>query len=502
MNSRTNAARTLHSQPARYWIARVAAIALATAAVVAWGLYVRWVLPTPEISPPPLEQLMSLGFHPLEFGFAVQLMVVPIAFIYLFSNRRFFREVVSDGNAPRSTRKFFAGLALIELLALFYGLGFSYLSGMPLDAGSAVTVSPVVLAAGLLGGWEAGLGLGLVAVFLRGTQYLFMNPVFHDLQTVSVAEVLFHRPWGHMLLDHYVLAPGAVSILWAGAVSGLCAELLGKRRFAPLVALLLGAGVDLGAGLLKVLARSPLPFPFLIPSMLVSGLVMVVVAFIVRGVQAETARREAAAAELARTRAELVALRAQINPHFLFNALNTIRYFVRTDQEAARRLLLHLSEVFQRALRSGEFVPLQDELSYVEAYLALEKARLGERLQVEWAVQVEDWLDFPVPTLILQPIVENAVVHGIAGKSGGGTVRITAGQVDDDLVLRVEDDGPGIEPDRLAKIVSPAGTNNGSIGLRNVDGRLRALYGEDHRLIIESEAGRGTRVEIRIPIGR
>jgi signal transduction histidine kinase len=465
-------------------------------------LVARWVLVQAGIPSVSLGLLMSLTFHPLEFGFAIQLMVVPIAFIYLFSSRLFFREAVSDGDVPRSTRKLFAGLALIELLAFFYGLGFSYLSGMPLEGGTAVAVSLVVLAAGLLGGWKTGLEIALVAVFLRGTQNLFRNPALPEFQAAGVVEVLFHRPWGYMLLDHYVLAPGAVTILWAGAVSGLCAELLGRRRLAPMAALLLGVGTDLGAGLLNALARSSLPFPFLIPTMLESGLVLAAVAFIVRGVQAEAARREAAAAELARTRAELVALRAQINPHFLFNALNTIRYFVRTDPEAARRLLLHLSEVFQRALRSGEFVPLQDEFSYVKAYLALEKARLGERLQAEWAVQVEDWLDLPVPTLILQPIVENAVVHGVAGKSEGGTVRITADQAGDDLVLRVEDDGPGIEADRLAKISGPPETDGGSIGLRNVDGRLRTLYGEEHRLVIESEVGRGTRVEIRIPIGR
>jgi LytS/YehU family sensor histidine kinase len=233
--------------------------------------------------------------------------------------------------------------------------------------------------------------------------------------------------------------------------------------------------------------------PFLIPSALVSGLAMVALVLIVRSVQAE-------AAELARTRAELVALRAQINPHFLFNALNTIRYFVRTDSEAARRLLLDLSEVFQRALRSEEFVSLQDELDYVASYLALEEARLGERLQVEWTVEVEDGLEQPVPTLILQPIVENAVVHGVAKKSAGGTVRITAERVGEDLMLRVEDDGPGIEPTKLAQMLTSGQETGTSIGLHNVDGRLRALHGEAYGLVIDSETERGTRVEIKIPV--
>jgi LytS/YehU family sensor histidine kinase len=221
-----------------------------------------------------------------------------------------------------------------------------------------------------------------------------------------------------------------------------------------------------------------------------------------RNVQARAAQHKAEAAELARARAELRALQAQINPHFLFNALNTIRYFVRTDSETARRLLLHLSEIFQRALRSGEFVPLRDEIGHVKAYLALEKARLNDRLQVQWSIQAEDWLDHPVPTLILQPMVENAVIHGIATKPQGGSVCITIEQADDDLVLRVEDDGTGIPAAQLAAILNPAEVGNKGIGLRNVDSRLRVLYGENHHLILESKVGCGTRVEIRIPVKR
>jgi two-component system LytT family sensor kinase len=176
-------------------------------------------------------------------------------------------------------------------------------------------------------------------------------------------------------------------------------------------------------------------------------------------------------------------------------------------------LLLDLSEVFQRALRSGEFVSLRDELSYVESYLALEKARLDKRLQVVWSIQTDTGtydtppatnesplLDYPVPTLILQPIVENAVIHGIAKKRDGGTVSITVEQVGDDLLLQVEDDGPGIDSTRLEEILNPERESKKSIGLRNVDKRLRTLYGDEHRLVVGSEVGGGTRVKIRIPV--
>jgi LytS/YehU family sensor histidine kinase len=294
------------------------------------------------------------------------------------------------------------------------------------------------------------------------------------------------------------------SAVWAGLVAGIHAELLGKQRFRPLGALVLGVGIDLVVVYLTAIAGVPPGVFFLIPNLLLSGVAVPAVALMMRSVQAEAARRKAEATELALAQAELRALRAQINPHFLFNALNTIRYFVRTDPRTARRLLLNLSEVFQRALRSGEFVPLQDELSYVEAYLALEQARLDQRLRVEWsppvaALRESPLGEHPVPTLILQPIVENAVVHGVAKKPEGGTVRVQVGQADGGLLLRVVDDGPGMAPERLAEVLDP-GWPGKSIGLRNVDGRLRALYGAVHGLAVQSQVGQGTTVLIKIPL--
>ena len=169
-------------------------------------------------------------------------------------------------------------------------------------------------------------------------------------------------------------------------------------------------------------------------------------------------------------------------------------------RELARSVASHLNSGAPASLgfECPLFVPLRDELSYVEAYLALEKARLDERLNVEWVVPPEAVLDHPVPTLILQPIVENAVVHGIARKPEGGTVRITIEEADGGLLLRVEDDGAGIESARLSEILDP-GQASSAIGLRNIDGRLRALYGEDYRLAVESEVEGGTSVQIKIP---
>ncbi|MFQ5421509.1 MAG: sensor histidine kinase, partial [Anaerolineae bacterium] len=286
-----------------------------------------------------------------------------------------------------------------------------------------------------------------------------------------------------------------------GLLTGLGVELLGKRRFSPAVAFLFGILAELTAGTLIALA-SPDPAMFmwlLLPGALALGIALAVVVFIFRSVQADAARRRAEAAELARAQAELRALRAQINPHFLFNALNTIRYFVRTDAKLARRLLLNLSRVFQSALKSGDFVPLRAEIETVKAYLALEQARLAERLAVEWAIDdTNALLEIPVPTLILQPIVENGVAHGLAPKPGGGTLTIRIGREDGDLCLSVADDGMGMSGERLTAVLDPA-SNEKAIGLRNVDGRLRALYGDNYCLDIQSEPGQGTRVKIRIP---
>ena len=209
--------------------------------------------------------------------------------------------------------------------------------------------------------------------------------------------------------------------------------------------------------------------------------------------------------------AELSLLKSQINPHFFFNSLNTIRYMIREDPQKARDLLIDLSEIFQRTLRSGEFVPLRDELGYVAAYLSLEKARLGDRLRIVWGgvlqarkpLETESpLLDVPVPTLALQPIVENAVLHGIGKKKEGGTVSVSVERQNNDLMIRIEDDGTGMEADQKANLLQPGGRNKTGIGVKNVDARLRMLYGPEYGMLIDSEVEKGTRVTIRVPEGK
>jgi signal transduction histidine kinase len=294
--------------------------------------------------------------------------------------------------------------------------------------------------------------------------------------------------WYVLYTSHFV------TLAWLGLAAGLLGAQAGRGRTAlgwwalgggALVLLarffiLLGEGAPAeGAGLLLPLG--------LTGAGLLGGL-----GLLLQSLRLQEAERRAREGELALTRAELAALRAQINPHFLFNALATIRHFVRTDPDQARKLLLRLSEVFQRVLHSGEFVPLADEIAYAEAYLALEQARMGERLRVEWTRPEGALLELRVPALVLEPLVENAVVHGLAPKPEGGTVRVLVERWGRELVLQVRDDGVGFDP-------RASGEARG-LALANIDARLRLLYGEDRGLRIESEPGRGTRVELRLPL--
>jgi signal transduction histidine kinase len=198
---------------------------------------------------------------------------------------------------------------------------------------------------------------------------------------------------------------------------------------------------------------------------------------------------EQARAELAQ--AELRALRAQINPHFLFNTLNTIAWLVRRDPAAAEDTVTRLAELFRYTLTGSErgVVPLREELEFLRHYLAIERARFGERLQVE--EQIAPGLDsVAVPSLLLQPLVENAVRYAVGSRPEGATVRIAARREGGHVVLEVEDDGPGID--------GATGRGGAGFGLHSVRERLRAA-GPPHALEVRSRPGLGTHMIITIP---
>jgi two-component system LytT family sensor kinase len=196
--------------------------------------------------------------------------------------------------------------------------------------------------------------------------------------------------------------------------------------------------------------------------------------------------------------AELRALRAQISPHFVYNSLAAIASFVRTDPERARELLLEFADFTRYAFRrGGEFTTLADELRNVERYLVLEQARFGDRLQIELVVAPEV-LPVAVPFLAVQPLVENAVRHGLEGKPGTGRVTLMARDVGSEALISVEDDGVGTDPDLVRRVLAGESEAD-SVGLGNVDARLRQVFGDGYGLVVETAPGAGTRVSFRVP---
>ncbi|MFC3962154.1 sensor histidine kinase [Nocardia jiangsuensis] len=215
--------------------------------------------------------------------------------------------------------------------------------------------------------------------------------------------------------------------------------------------------------------------------------------------QLQLAELDASRARL--DRAEVRALRAQISPHFIYNALNTIASFVRTDPDRARELILEFADFTRYSFRAaGEFTVLADELRNIERYLALERARFGDALQVRLRVAPEV-LGVVLPFLALQPLVENAVRHGLAGAGHGGTVSIVAADAGTECLISVEDDGAGMDPELLRSGELDAVTTGESahVGLANVDDRLRAAFGNDYGLVVETAPGAGTKVSLRVP---
>ena len=208
-------------------------------------------------------------------------------------------------------------------------------------------------------------------------------------------------------------------------------------------------------------------------------------------------------AELATSRtalmeAELRALRAQISPHFIYNSLGAIASFVRTDPERARELLLEFADFTRYSFRQhGEFTTLAEELRSIERYLVLEKARFGDRLRVITLVAPEV-LSVTLPFLSVQPLVENAVRHGLESRAGDGTITMTAMDAGPECLITIEDDGAGVDPEVVRAAL--AGQNpSASVGLANVDERMRTVYGNQYGIVVETAPGHGTKVTLRVP---
>ena len=198
-------------------------------------------------------------------------------------------------------------------------------------------------------------------------------------------------------------------------------------------------------------------------------------------------------------KAELQALQSQISPHFVYNTLNTIASFIRTRPETARELIVEFADFTRRTFKKhGEFSTFAEELEYVHQYLAFEKARFGDRLSVVYRVDPQV-LPTVVPVLILQPLVENAVRHGVGKKVGAGHVSITAEDQGDECFISVSDDGIGMSGEELTLALKQRQGMQYGVGLSNVNERLKSIYGLEHELQIQTQPYEGTRITFRVP---
>lgn len=196
--------------------------------------------------------------------------------------------------------------------------------------------------------------------------------------------------------------------------------------------------------------------------------------------------------------AELRSLRAQISPHFIYNSLNAIAASIPTDPVRARELVLDFADFTRYSLRAeGEYTTLREELAAVESYVLLEKARFGERIQVKLQIAPEV-LGVQIPFLAVQPLVENAVRHGVDSDTGSGTVWLRAADTATHAEISVEDDGPGADPEAIRQVLHGA-AGNAHVGVRNVDLRLRQAYGAAAGLLVETAPGAGMKVSMRVP---
>ena len=196
--------------------------------------------------------------------------------------------------------------------------------------------------------------------------------------------------------------------------------------------------------------------------------------------------------------AEVRALRAQISPHFVYNALTTIASFIRTDPVRARELLIEFADFTRYSFRTaGEYTTLSDELTNIERYIRLEKARFGDRLNIKLQIAPEV-LSVVLPFLALQPL-ENAVRHGLSGEPIGGTIPLPAENAGAECVIIVEDDGVGMDPSRLTEDLDDAHLSGAHVGLGNVDDRMRSAFGDDFGLVVDTNVGAGMKITLRVP---
>jgi two-component sensor histidine kinase len=338
-----------------------------------------------------------------------------------------------------------------------------------------------VLMAGLLGGSRIGFGFGLLNLLVQGWLFYLLN-IAPDFPNEPLLRTILQQLWG-------------VVGVWAGFSCGYWRE-HGKLELQPLSLFLIALMLELLAIALTLPTTWIAPYHFdrFTHNLLSTAPLLAMLGTWLQYQASNDPRAlKRTQAELALLEAELRALRAQMNPHFLMNSLSVIHHLVRTNPEQARELILDLSDVLNHTFKAGDFVSLAQEIEQTKSYLALEQARYTTRLNVVWEISEQLDLQRLVPTLTLQPLVENAVRHGIAPKSEGGTVTIALLEEQQALTIRVTDNGVGFNSLETRETET-------HIGLNNISERLRLLYGARYGLQIDSKIAQGTTATLRLPL--
>lgn len=335
---------------------------------------------------------------------------------------------------------------------------------------------------------------------------------FYTSSAIMGRPITWSHALGHAVADWYVFALLAPPVAWLGRHVRLEWPLRPKHLFIHLSAcaafmlayLVLRAVVGMWQTRTGVRADGffeafeSLLVKTLPHSMLVYWAVVAVQHVVAYQERAHERERRAAELEQRLTAARLQALQMQLNPHFLFNTLNAISCLMHQDVDAADRMLVRLSELLRRALdtRDLQEIPLREELAFLDRYLEIEQTRFGARLTIERAVD-DGLLDALVPNLLLQPLVENAIKHGVERQLRAGLISVAAKEQNGEILLTVRDNGPGLDRNRPAPVASKRGHG---IGLSNTRRRLEQLYGSQDRLIMRTAEGGGTEVLVRVPL--
>lgn len=395
----------------------------------------------------------------------------------------------------------FKRLLYREELSLKEKLIFALLSGMLLSSGVIVRLLLnydaadlslsgtllVGLLAGPLTGAAVGLMVGAPAVF-NGEMLALPLGVLYGVSGGVVRELCRKEDiWSFsplIFLNLYRIGKTAFRdriFDWQIVIFGVCVGLESLRIF---------IGAELAPGLVFHLSSQN---PWVLLSIYISTLAALGIPLkIWNNVRLE---RKLAEQEVLVVRAKLQALSSQINPHFLFNTLNSIASATRTDPDVARDLIRKLSSILRKLLQEQEhFIPLKEELEFIDSYLDIEEVRFGAgKLVVEKQVEA-DTLETYVPSMIIQPLVENAVKHGISPQLEGGRIIIRARRGIGSVVIEIEDNGAG-----LSNASGEKADGGHGIGLRNVGERLKVIYGDQCKLELTSESGRGTIARVEIP---